>query len=135
MNPEIKYTVATTYAAMQNEARGILESRGVTKKDHRVIVSMFEEISYSETNWKVKSIDFDSPFCAGKVKFLGDRDYNISEEVTNPTWKDVIFYANQSILHGMKVEELDGWDHVFLESVEFKEEKNGIKIFEFWFGS
>lgn len=42
---------------------------------------MFEEVKYSPKNWKIKSIDFNSVFCEGKVKFFGDRDCNISDAI------------------------------------------------------
>jgi len=127
-------TIETDYYSLQKEVDKILIDRGV--KELKLIFSIFEDIGDDNSKtWGIKAPDLKSVFSEGKVKFIHGY-YNFkSKTLNNPTWADVAYWANESILWGMRKEGLDGWDHVFLEMVEFKEEVKGVKVFEFWFGS
>jgi hypothetical protein len=127
-------TVEVTYRDLQEKVSKILTERGA--KGERLVFSMFDEANNeSDDEWKVIIPDFNSVFCEGKARFTEPYYGFKSKTVRNPTWSDVIYLANESILAGMKKENLDGWDHVFLENVKLKKEVGGVKVFEFWFGS
>jgi hypothetical protein len=126
-------TIQTTYDALQKQVSKILTERGA-KRDI-LTFSMFDEVNYnSPDNWVIKAPEFNTIFTVGKVKFIGEHGFK-TKVLNSPTWADVAHWANESILFGMKKHGLDGWDHVFLEEVELKEEVKGVKVFEFWFGS
>jgi hypothetical protein len=132
-----QYTVNSEYSDLQKSVSKILSERGA--KENMLTFSIFEDANpdekYNLEKWPVLHPDFCSIFEKGKVRFVEPRHGFKSKVVINPTWADVVWFANESILHGMKKNGLDGWDHVFLELVEPKEKKNGVQVFKFWFGS
>lgn len=75
----------------------------------------------------VDAPDFSSNFAEGKVIFYADDYFNKykSKVINNPNWSDVLIHANKAAKN----------DHIFLESIDLKEEKNGIKYYQFFFGS
>jgi hypothetical protein len=128
------YTFETDYDSLQEAVNKILTDRGAKRK--MLTFSMFDDIDddHNSENWRIKTPDLSKVFANGKVKFLSGRGFK-TKIINDPKWADVIYYANESILWGMSEEGLDGWDHVFLDSIDLIKKEKGVKVFEFWFGS
>lgn len=131
------FTTITDYVSYQKSVDLVLSERN--SKKNMVFPSMFEDAdndtNYNFDTWKIKAPNLSSVFFEGKVKFIQRYRGFETQIVENPTWADVVYYANESILWGMNKEGLDGWHHVFLEEVEFVKEEQDVKVFEFLFGS
>jgi hypothetical protein len=94
-----------------------------------VIVSLSEE--------EQEDIIFDEVFASGSEKYkfiypsgLFNKSYS-SEIYYSPllSWKDVLIEADRVI------RESGDFHHIFLESVEDRGEIDGVRVFEFYFGS
>jgi len=118
-------TVNSDYSDLQKAVSKILTERGA--KENVLTFSIFEDANpdekYNSEKWPVLHPDFELTFVKAKVRFVEPRHGFKSKIVSNPTWADVVWFANESILYGMKKNQLDGWDHVFLELVEPKGEE------------
>ena len=130
----------TNYKTLCETVDEILVKRGA--KQNMLTFSIFEDLDNGDEfhndepkNWIINAPDLYQSLDSGKVRIIDSHTGFKSKTLTDPTWEDVVYWANESILWGMKKHGIDGWDHVFLESVEFKEEKNGVKIYDMWFGS
>ena len=97
--------------------------------------SMFKTIDYGDSNdlktWTLKcpDIESDKPAFNGKCvfnRYYGYPNILLLPEMENPTWKDIILALDITC---------KDIDHVFLESIEFKETKNGINYYFCHFGS
>jgi hypothetical protein len=87
--------------------------------------------AYEQTSEGVPIDNLDRLAMEGKVCFVddnGEEPYR-SSVVENPTWLTVARLANEMILATGDLH------HVFLESINQKEEVEGIKIMEFFMGS
>lgn len=132
---EIKM-LRTNYKTLQTTVDEILTKRGA--KQNMLTFSIFDSLDMgndTDEQWIINAPDLFQILDTGKVRIIDSLTGLKTKILNSPTWEDVVFWANESILWGMKENGLDGWDHVFLEQVEFVEKKNEVKIYDMWFGS
>lgn len=128
MKIQVNYTQKMTYRALQSKVDSMID-----KDTERVV--MFSMYDFGDFGGSITCPDLDStePVIEGKCVFMINYwrvspEPVQSREYINPTWKDIINSCNNLLLNG------DGCG-VFLETMNVKEEKNGVKYIEFGIGS
>lgn len=131
-------TQVLIYEDLQKQITKIIKKRSKNKiVNADFIFSIFESSdeemvqNANENDWLVKAPIFKQLFTSGKCDFHAKYEGAYKSQIyENPTWEDIVWETNSCVKFNGQL------DHVFLESVDLKSiDKNGIKHFEFWFGS